>query len=88
LQSEDFLRRFNLGIPSNWDIQVRWRYPRMGASTIVALNNAGVVATDGAATTHTLHTAQGPRSVTVRWADILTQVPTPVTALGTRAATP
>jgi hypothetical protein len=95
LQSAEFLMSHNLPLPANWDIQLRWKYPRMGSkrligrtNSVIPNNNAGIVTSDTAATTHTLHTAQGPHSVTIKWADILGQVPTPVAALTKAAGVP
>ena len=82
LQKAEFLKRWNLGIPANWDLQVRWKYIKMGPHSVVEDNNVGIVIADSASASHTLFAASGsPVSVSIRWADILTQVPTPVTSL-------
>ena len=82
LQSAEFRKSHNLGIPPNWDLQVRWRYLKMGSNSVVADNNIGVVVASRADVSHTLLAAsEATTSASIAWANILTQVPTPVTSL-------
>ena len=82
MQAAEFLKSNNLSIPSNWDLQVRWGYLKMGSHSIVDDNNLGIVVADSASASHALLGAAGQSfSTTVKWTDILQFVPTPVTSL-------
>ncbi len=82
MQRSEFLKSNRLAIPDKWDLQVRWKYLKMGSVRVVAENNAGTVVANRDKVTHTLFDASGASiPASIAWADILKDLPTPVREL-------
>jgi hypothetical protein len=76
LVTPDMFRRIlHLGGTPEWEFQLRWRYNRMGSTSIVFDNNFGIIDVDRTALTHSIVTPATRVSATVNWDLIESMLP-------------